>query len=251
MNSSLKNALFISDIHLTEDRPDCIRAFFDFLDWIPDSFESLFILGDFFEYWVGDDVQSDLSKKISKRLSEVSHSKNLKLFFIVGNRDFSVGHQFANQCNMRLLKDESIFNIAGKTVCVTHGDQYCTDDKGYQIFRKIIRNKLVLTTLLLLSRKKRVQIAENLRAKSKAKFKNQPTYVDVNQQAVEKAFRRLGCELIVHGHTHMADIHLATDSETNTSTRVVLGDWHKVGWYCEINEAGPSLSQFSINNPVF
>ncbi len=248
MQTHFNNALFISDIHLTEDRPDCTRAFFDFLQWIPKSVDALFILGDFFEYWVGDDIQTPLSDQVAFHLSQISQAKNISLYFIAGNRDFSLGKKFCQKCNMTLLMDEYSFKIGKKNIAVTHGDQYCTDDKEYQFFRKIIRNRLVLTFLLNLPAKSRIKIAKNLRAKSQARFAREPVYIDVTESAINNAFKALECDILVHGHTHQADIHTHNSKD---KTRMVLGDWHHVGWYGAITDNETYLKQFSIADPKF
>lgn len=251
MTVSFTNALFISDIHLTEDRPDCIRAFFDFLHWIPESTDALFILGDFFEYWVGDDLASPLAKKVASALSTLTAEKSIKLFFVPGNRDFAIGDTYTSQCKMTLLGDETLVSIADYQVCVTHGDQYCTDDINYQRFRRIIRHRWVMTVLLKLPIRFRVKLAQKFRQQSLSRFQQRPRYIDVNMSTVDAAFNRLNCDVMVHGHTHMADIHLGFNQRSKPTSRMVLGDWYKVGWYGRINSEGVSLKQFSIANPTF
>ncbi|WP_273284161.1 MULTISPECIES: UDP-2,3-diacylglucosamine diphosphatase [Reinekea] len=250
MIQSFENALFISDIHLTEDRPDVVRAFFDFLRWIPESTEALFILGDFFEYWVGDDATSDLANQVAIALAHIANSAQIQIFFVAGNRDFALGKRYASRCQMTVLADESHFKIANRQVVVTHGDQYCSDDVSYQRFRAVIRHPLVLSALLGLPKKYRVRLAERLRARSKFRFQTNPVYIDVNEQTIAAAFARLGCQLMIHGHTHRADIH-TYEHDKAMHTRLVLGDWHHLGWYAQLNATGHSLHQFAIAQPVF
>jgi len=250
MTRSFDNALFISDIHLTEDRPDVVRAFFAFLQWVPESTEALFILGDFFEYWVGDDLTTELADSVAAGLAKLAATKQVQIFFLAGNRDFALGRHYASRCQMTLLSDEAHFNIAGTAVVVTHGDQYCSDDVSYQRFRKVIRQPLVLTALLWLPKKRRIQLAERLRARSKARFGANPVYIDVNEQTIVAAFARLGCALMIHGHTHRADIHRYTHDD-RSHTRLVLGDWHRLGWYAQLDATGHSLHQFAIDQPNF
>ncbi len=244
------NAAFISDLHLTEDRPDCTRAFFSFLNWLPETTEALFILGDFFEYWVGDDVKTSLSQEVAKQLLKTGKSKSIAIYFLPGNRDFAIGKAFCQQAGMILITDNDLFTIAGNAVVLCHGDLLCSDDKSYQRFRKIIRHPLVMNTLLHLPVSLRVKLAEQLRLNSKNNFKKNPVYIDVTSSAVKSLFNETKANILVHGHTHMADIHLY-GQENETESRMVLGDWHQVGWYGTIDENGSRLHQFDINHPEF
>ena len=247
---SFANSLFISDLHLTEDRPDCIRAFFSFLDWIPPETDALFILGDFFEYWVGDDITSDLSASVANKLAQSSLKKNLSLFFIPGNRDFSLGQKYCDLCNMTLLTDNTLVTIAETKIHLSHGDLLCTDDRKYQRFRKIIRSKVVMSILRSMPKVQRVKLANHLRNKSKQAFRKNQIIIDVNLTAVKKIFRSEEVNMMIHGHTHLADIHLYDFQDINY-TRLVLGDWHTVGWYAKLDHTGPSLHQFAIDAPMF
>ncbi|MDN3649635.1 UDP-2,3-diacylglucosamine diphosphatase [Reinekea marina] len=250
MNKSYRNALFISDLHLSEERPACNRAFFSFLEWVPEKTEALFILGDFFDYWVGDDLPSEVAQAVALSLRKLSIEKQIDLYFLAGNRDFAIGQQYCNDANMTLLCEESLFEIAGKTTAVSHGDIYCTDDISYQRYRKVIRHPWVLKSLLSLPKPWRVKIAEKLRQASKEKFQRSPYYIDVTPKAISEALDQLKCEILVHGHTHMADIHLANEPEAYPK-RIVLGDWHEAGWYLELSESGERLHRFSIDAPLF
>jgi len=244
---SLENAVFISDLHLTEDRPDCTRAFFQFLDYLPSSTDALFILGDFFEYWVGDDVASFISTEVASKLSETLEKKKIQGYFIAGNRDFTIGKAYCKTANLTQLDEQTIFKIAGKSVLVSHGDEFCTDDLCYQRFRKIIRNPIILKTLLALPKKYRLSIADKLRQKSQRKFLKNPVYIDVNKQSVEDTIIKLKIDFCVHGHTHMADIH----THFQDKQRMVLGDWHKYGWFGAIDNNGLALNRFDIKEPSF
>lgn len=250
MRASYSNALFISDLHLSEERPACSQAFFSFLESITPSSEALFILGDFFDYWVGDDIQTDLAKSVASALTFCASKNSLDIYFLAGNRDFAVSQKFCQSSSMTLLKEEALFSIADKTVAVSHGDIYCTDDVGYQRYRRVIRNPIVLNALLLLPKKARIRIAQKLRLASKEKFNRSPSYIDVTQDAIVRAVTKLDCDILIHGHTHMADIHFIHEPDAYPK-RIVLGDWHKVGWYAEFSDQGQHLHRFSIDNPVF
>lgn len=248
MPRHFSNALFISDIHLTEDRPEITRAFFDFLNWIPSSIDALFILGDFFEYWVGDDIKTPLSESVADALLSLSANKDIEIFFIPGNRDFALGPAYCNQADLTLLNDETRLTIGNKAIYASHGDLLCTDDKSYQRFRSIIRNPAVLFTLRKMPKPWRLRLARKLRADSRARFARNPVYIDVSETAVSNTFKRTQCDILIHGHTHLADIHTQKESK---GKRMVLGDWDKVGWYGYIDDKHNRLKQFSIDAPSF
>lgn len=252
MALEFKNALFISDLHLMEDRPECIRAFFEFLDWIPETTGALFILGDFFEYWVGDDISLPQSDVIAEKLLATRRNKNVPIYFLPGNRDFAVGERYCEQSGMTLLtEDEVRLNISDQRVIISHGDIYCTEDVSYQRFRKIIRNRFVLKMLLALSKKRRIRIAESLRAKSRKRYQKEQSIIDVTETSVENALQKSRADILVHGHTHLANIHLHRIGKGKQAERMVLGDWHQVGWYGSVNENGTTIKQFDIAHPQF
>lgn len=151
---------------------------------------------------------------------------------------------------MTLLEEESLFNIAGKKVAVSHGDIYCTEDVSYQRYRKVIRHPWVLNSLLKLPKKVRIRMAQKLRETSKEKFNRSPYFIDVTQSAITEAINRLQCDTLVHGHTHRADIHFIDEPNPHPN-RIVLGDWHQVGWYLELSDQGERLHQFAIDAPTF
>jgi UDP-2,3-diacylglucosamine hydrolase len=148
---------------------------------------------------------------------------------------------------MTLIADDTLFQIAGHKVLVSHGDLYCTDDKSYQRFRKIIRHPIILKALLSLSKKRRIAIAEKLRQNSKDKFQKYPVSIDVNLSTVEKAFVETQADIIIHGHTHIADIH-AHDIKDRMKSRMVLGDWHDYGWFGQCDASGVTLNKFPIKD---
>ncbi|EAR08368.1 UDP-2,3-diacylglucosamine diphosphatase [Reinekea blandensis] len=254
MTKNYSNALFVSDLHLMEDRPECIRAFFQFLKWIPEEIEALFILGDFFEYWVGDDVDLPYSTEVADALAETSRRKSITIYFLPGNRDFAIGKAYCDRAHMILLEaDEVPLIIAKHRVLLSHGDLYCTDDKKYLMFRRIIRHPWVLKMLRSLSKKRRIKIAETLRAASKNKYQRHPIPIDVTPEAIKQTLIKNKCDILVHGHTHLADIHLDLQNQENAQSprRMVLGDWHHYGWYGKIDQNGPTLHRFTVDNPVF
>lgn len=247
----LRNAYFISDLHLTENRPDCVRAFYAFLDWLPESAEALFILGDFFDYWVGDDIETSLTRSVAEALSKAAQTKKIKIYFAPGNRDFSIGSHYCRLSQMTRLDDETLFDIAGYKVLVTHGDQYCLDDVSYLRYRRIIRQKWLIALLRKTPKKFRINLGEKIRAKSKSSFDRKAIYVDVDLPEIERKFEQFNNDILVHGHTHRANIHLHGDRQSNKQKRIVLGDWFTVGWYAQLDETGYHLIRFDIENPSF
>ena len=200
--------------------------------------------------WVAVSEAAARADQVADALAQLALTAQVAIFFVAGNRDFALGKHYASRCQMTVLADESHFKIADRQVVVTHGDQYCSDDVSYQRFRAVIRHPLVLSALLCLPAKYRVQLAKRLRAQSKFRFQTNPVYIDVNEQSIAAAFDRLGCELMVHGHTHRADIHSYAD-QNRSPIRLVLGDWHQLGWYAQLNATGHSLHQFAIAEPIF
>lgn len=248
-----RDAIFISDLHLTEDRGDCLAALFKFLDWLPQQIGALFILGDFFDFWVGDDIDLHGSADIAQRLRQLAMRDNLDIYLLVGNRDFAIGQVFCERCGMTLINDDATFSIGGRRVSVSHGDLFCTDDRQYQRFRRIIRQPWLLGLMLRLSATHRIRLAHWLRQRSKNRFRHRPTVVDVNRDAVARTIAVTHADVLVHGHTHLADIHQhqAPDSSGQDALRVVLGDWHDAGWYARINTDAVRLHRFSIAQPDF
>ncbi len=250
MSINHTNAIFISDLHLTENRPDCIRAFYSFLEWIPAETEALFILGDFFEYWIGDDIATELSKAVAEKLATQSKSKNINLYFLPGNRDFSLGNRYCQLSNMELIGDNTTVCIGGERLLLSHGDLLCTDDISYQRFRAVIRHPVVMNILLSLPARFRRRLAEKFRQNSAEKFKRYESLIDVNQDAVLDSATSHASNILIHGHTHLADIHLHQSSRGNIQ-RMVLGDWHNLGWFGRFDGKQLSLHQFDIAAPDF
>lgn len=223
----MPQTLFVSDLHLDNKRPHIIAAFCRFLQEVSDT-DALYILGDLFEYWIGDDdpavgLQSAINSLRNLNLS------GIPVFFIHGNRDFLVGSAFANSTHCKILPEETIVDLYGTPTLIMHGDTLCTDDIAYQKYRAKARNKWIQKTLLLLSVKQRLKIAERLRNKSIAATQGKPPYImDVNQNAVEQVMLNHNVQCLIHGHTHRPSIHDFTING-NAYKRIVLGDWYDQG----------------------
>ncbi|MBK9428577.1 MAG: UDP-2,3-diacylglucosamine diphosphatase [Gammaproteobacteria bacterium] len=229
-------ALFVSDLHLTPERPGVTRAFLDFLHHA--DADALYILGDLFEVWVGDDDDSPLARTLIDALA-AAHARGIALYFLHGNRDFTVWRRFARETGARLLGDRELVEIHGRRLLLLHGDTLCTDDQAYQQFRRRIRHPAPRFILCHLPLALRRRIARGWRAASQRHNRNKPEYImDVNADAVVAEFRASGADAMIHGHTHRPGRHRHA-MDGRTVERVVLGDWTETsGWCARLNSAG-------------
>lgn len=238
-------ALFISDIHLSPDLPHTTKAFFDFITNIAVHAESLYILGDLFEYWVGDDdLGSEFNQPVIDALFKLS--KQTRLYWIAGNRDFLVSDDFFKACNITALNDPMSVVIGDKKLGLSHGDILCSDDHAYQNFRQQVRSSQWQKHFLSQPLQQRKAIANQLRLKSKMAQQNTAaSIIDANQQTCIQVQRDLTAELLIHGHTHRPAIH-----HTDQELRVVLPDWDcdteppRGGWLSVTHEGLWELHQF-------
>ena len=216
---------FISDLHLERIESPITKIFSAFLDDLNQN-DSLYILGDLFESWIGDDNVSELSQYISDRLLMLSQ-RDISVAIMHGNRDFLIGEDFCKASSIELINDPRIIEIDTKKVMLTHGDELCTDDKEYQAFRSVVRNPLWQKDFLNFPISKREKIAGEAKDASKDSKENKAMEImDVNKDAVLKAFNDHDIEIMIHGHTHRPNIHKVSNEGKNL-TRYVLGDWSK------------------------
>ncbi len=232
--------LFISDLHLDPDRPDITSQFLEFLDGEARSAEALYILGDLFEVWVGDDDPEPEKRRAVaglKRLTDLG----VPCFVMHGNRDFLLGSRFAGETGCRILADPTIVHLYGSRVLTTHGDVLCTDDVSYQRLRTTVRDLGWQSMFLALSVEQRLALASEARAGSKEHVSSMSAEImDVNPGAVEIAMRTASVTLLLHGHTHRPKVHdLVVDGKP--AQRIVLGDWHDQGSVLRWNERGFDL----------
>ena len=212
--------LFIADLHLSPDHPRLVRGFLDLLQHYQNKNTKLYILGDWFNAWIGDDYTAPWLDEIIQQLKQFTDVGN-QIYFQVGNRDFALGQKFLNQFNGVLLPDIYILHIGNQTFRLEHGDALCTDDISYQRFKKIIRNPIVLGLLKSTPLSFRQKLANGFRKKSRQSQQNKSyAIMDVNQQAVENALHDV--DVLIHGHTHRPQIH-----NINGKSRIVLGDWRE------------------------
>jgi UDP-2,3-diacylglucosamine hydrolase len=216
---------FISDLHLERIESSITNIFTEFLDDLNQN-DSLYILGDLFESWIGDDNVTELSQYISDRLLSLSE-RNISVAIMHGNRDFLIGEDFCKASSIELINDPRIIEIDTKRIMLTHGDELCTDDKEYQAFRSVVRNPLWQKDFLNFPISKREKIAGEAKDASKDSKENKAMEImDVNTDAVLKTFNDHPIEIMVHGHTHRPNIHKISN-EDRKLTRYVLGDWRK------------------------
>ena len=232
---------FISDIHLSKDNPHLTDAFKTFLIESKEVCTHLFILGDLFEIWIGDDDDNSFHQEIKTALSEFT-SNGPQTFFMHGNRDFLIGKTFANEVGVSILSDPYTLNINGLNVILSHGDFLCTDDVDYMDFRNKVRSEEWQKDFLSKIIDERNEIANSLRSSSKdATSEKSLEITDVNLEAINDFIQKNQPDIFIHGHTHRPKIH-----QDDLFKRVVLGDWDKSGWCLSITENNLDLKEFKI-----
>lgn len=221
-----KPTIFISDLHLDPSRPAVTGLFLRFLEAQREQAKALYILGDLFEAWIGDDaVPADHPVLAGLR----RFAERAPLFVMHGNRDFLLGERFAETSGATLLADPSVVDLYGTPTLVMHGDSLCTDDRDYQQFRAMVRNPAWQQAFLAMSVPERLNMAKQARSESSSRNSALDDYLmDVNADAVAAAFRQHGVGRIIHGHTHRPAIHDLTVDD-RPCQRIVLGDWYDQG----------------------
>ena len=237
--------LLISDLHLEEQRPDITRAFLHFLQTRARQAEALYILGDFFEVWIGDDGMSPFQHEIARALRELSDT-GTRIFLMHGNRDFLIGRAFCREAGCTLLKDPSIVRLNGEPVLLMHGDSLCTLDVGYMKLRRLLRNPLSLLILRTLPLSTRRKLARKLRSESRAQTRMKAReIIDVTPDEVPRIMAEHGVRTLIHGHTHRPAEH-ALEVNGQSARRIVLGDWDSQGWALQIDEQGLHQAPFAL-----
>jgi UDP-2,3-diacylglucosamine hydrolase len=232
--------LFISDLHLDGSRPAATESFLDFLVKDAPSADAVYILGDLFEYWIGDDDPDPHFGAIRSALTRLT-AGGTRCHIMHGNRDFMLGSAFFSSTGTVFLPDPTLIYVGGQSVLLSHGDMLCTDDVGYQRFRRIVRNPLTQKIYNNMPFGWRERVAMKIRGASVAKYgKQKPDILDVNQQAVENFMRQYGMRTLLHGHTHRPAIH-TFEMDGKTATRVVLGDWYDGRSILRWDDNGPQL----------
>jgi UDP-2,3-diacylglucosamine hydrolase len=244
-------ALFISDLHLQESLPCTTQAFVHFLGNHAIHARQLYLLGDLFEYWAGDDdLGTPYNKKIAEAIRRVSDA-GIEVFWIAGNRDFLVGKGFAHDAGLTLLPDPSVVTIAGQQIVLAHGDAQCTDDVSYMAFRNMVRQPEWQEQFLMQSLSARKAIIEGARAESRSSQRTKSMEImDVNTAAISSLFDTTETSLMIHGHTHRPARH-EYPHKGSMRVRYVLPDWEcdieptRGGWIAV--ESNGSIKRFDIN----
>ena len=228
--------LFISDLHLDESRPAAVAQFERFLAQAAPGADALYVLGDLFEYWVGDDgLALPFPARIAHAIATTARA--VPMYFMHGNRDFLVAERFARETGMTLLADPTIVDLYGERTLLMHGDTLCTGDAAYQAFRAQVREPAWQSVALARPLDERIAIAHKMRCESEAAKDGKASEImDVAPEAVEKAFADSGCRVMIHGHTHRPGrhVHRVLGREC---IRWVLGDWYERGTYLEATTA--------------
>jgi UDP-2,3-diacylglucosamine hydrolase len=233
--------LFISDLHLDAGRPEIAAQLLAFLKGEAADADALYILGDLFETWVGDDDPNPHFATVKNAIRKLVN-RRVPVYFMHGNRDFAIGEQFAEETGVIILPDPYVAELYGENVLLSHGDAYCTDDVQYQTIRKMTRDPAWLAMMLKKPLQERIALAAHSRATSAARASTlNEKITDVNQGAIEQALRKANVDTMLHGHTHRPATHRFTvDGEP--ASRIVLGDWYEQGSVVRWDKNGATLS---------
>ncbi len=229
--------LFVSDVHLSRDRPDIVDRFIAFLDFEARAARALYILGDLFDLWLGDDDDRDPHPRTVAALRRLSDA-GPRLRIMRGNHDFLLGPSFEREAGCRLLSEPACIDLPGTTAVALHGDLLCTRDEDYQTFRRSARDPARQAEFLRLPLPARLDHAARLRHRSREATRLKPSDImDVTPQAVERMMLETRTRCMIHGHTHRPAVH-ALDCAGEAATRIVLGDWYEQGSVLVWNEGG-------------
>ena len=235
--------LFISDLHLMDARADTAAAFEAFLTREAQNADTLYVLGDLFEVWLGDDHETAFNERIKTALARVPCRK----YLMHGNRDFLLGKQFCADTGMDLLDDPTTLEIGGTTWLLLHGDTLCTRDTAYLEARSMLRNPAFQAEFLGRSLQERAEFAASVRAESSAHTSTmQMDIMDVTPAEVDQVLRASRLTHMIHGHTHRPQVHNFELGTGESAVRIVLGDWDTHGWCLDVIDAKPELVSFEI-----
>lgn len=226
----MQKTYFIADLHLSENGPHLLALFRQFMQEQAPEAEKLYILGDLFDFWIGDDEQSDLISEVQQLIRHLTE-QGVPCYFQHGNRDFLIGKKFANACGLTLLPTYQVIDLYGRLTLLCHGDTLCVDDVKYQQYRKKVHQKWRQWLFLHLPLKVRLKIAEKIRAKSRQDKQLKSTEImDVNADFVQQIFAQFHVTQMIHGHTHRQKHHEIPPH----FHRIVLGDWGETSSLLEV-----------------
>lgn len=218
---------FIADLHLSADRPDITACLMQFLESDAKEADALYVLGDLFEVWIGDDDVTPFNTAIAEAFKTLS--QHVPIYFMHGNRDFAIREGWTYKAGMTLINEPTVIDLYGTPTLITHGDELCTNDVAYQKFRKKSRGWWWPRLMLALPLWYRRRVARNGRAESKENQKHlKPDIMDVTPTEVIKVMEQHNVQRLIHGHTHRPNIHSLT-ANGKPATRIVLGDWYDQG----------------------
>lgn len=249
----MRRDLLISDLHLSEERPSTTQRFFDFLTNEAYGARGLYILGDLFDYWVGDDELSasggdPLARQVADALMDLA-ARGTPVHVMQGNRDFLLGDEFLSACGARALADPTVAEVGGVKTLLMHGDTLCTDDQDYLAWRRTARSRSWQADFLAAPIGERRARARALRAESEARKRGKSMVImDVNRDAVAQAFGRHGVTRLIHGHTHRPGRH-ELELQGRLCERWVLPDWYRAGGYLVAEEGEARLVSFPLPAP--
>lgn len=237
--------LFISDLHLHESRPQITRAFFHFLHTQAINAESLYILGDFFDAWIGDDDDAELPQQVANELLALTRN-GVTIYFMHGNRDFLLGDSYAKKSGMIIIPEGTVIDLYGTATLLVHGDALCTDDKDYQAFRAMVRSPQWQQQVLAQPLAARRALAAQLRDKSQSMNSLKAADImDVTPAEVVKQMEEAKVQVMIHGHTHRPARHKLL-ANNRPAERIVLGDWHDFAWCIRADSNGMELKNWEI-----
>lgn len=249
----MPHTLFISDLHLAPDTPAANETLLAFLEGTAPSADALYVLGDLFEYWIGDDgLEHPFARAIASAFRKLS-DRGVPVYFMHGNRDFLVGERFARESGMHILADPTLVDLYGRPTLLMHGDTLCGGDVEYQKFRAVVRNPAWQQAFLAKPLAERIRVAQEVRGKSEqAKQVKDMAIMDVTPATVEEALRQHGHPRLIHGHTHRPARHEHL-VDGKTCERWVLADWYDHGSYlvCDAGGCRPRpLNRPGRNKPL-
>ena len=240
-----KPVIFISDLHLDPSQPDITERFTQFVERYGMNAAAVYILGDFFEVWIGDDDRQPFIQEIKTLLRKLTEH-GVPVYLMHGNRDFLIGKRFCAQTGCQLLMDPTIIELYGKRVLLMHGDTLCTRDVKYLKFRKKVRNKWIQRLYLALPLRLRQTIAQKMREGSNQHVDNiDAATMDVDYRYVEELIDQYEADLMIHGHTHRPQI-VQHPNKKKKQRRYVLGAWHQDGWMIEASQLGFRLMKLNL-----